>query len=348
MTSEARERSWDAGKPIALFRFTRGNVSWFYTSSDRPEIHNGDTYEPASIWRSSIKQGSERAKLSIKVTLPSTLSVASNWRPYPPSDAIVLTCFVRHVGETDAMAEWVGRVVAPSFDGATLTLTGEPSSTTSRRQGNKRCWQRGCGLALYSQGVGMCNLDPAAVPVPATLTAVDGLVLTAAAFSTSPRSLVAGRLEWLDGSQVIQERAIVAHAGTSVTLDSGSAELIPALAVTAYTKPLYVEATLTAVSGLSLTATAFATLPSGRLAGGYIEWTRASDGLVEFRSIKGHSGSDITLDYGGLDLAVGLQLRAYPGCAHTWADCGYYENRGNYGGDLWMPVKSPFDGNPVW
>lgn len=347
MTSESRERSWSDGQPVALFRFTRGNVSWFYTSGDRPEIHNGDTYEPAPIWRGPIRQGSERAKLSVKVTLPSTLPVAGNWRPYPPSDPIMLTVFVRHAGETDALAQWIGRVVAPVFDGATLTLTGEPSTTSSRSGGTRRCWQRGCGHVLYSLGGGLCNLNPEIVPVPASLTEVDGTVLTGSGFAAAPRSLVGGLLTWLDDEEELQERNIVAHAGPSITLDSGSEDLVVDAVVEAHTRPLYVTATLSAVSGLTLTAPAFGALPSRRLAGGFIKWQRG-DGLVEFRSIKEHSGANITLDYGGLDLAVGLQVLAYPGCAHTWSDCGNHNNQGNYGGDLWMPVKSPFDGNPVW
>jgi hypothetical protein len=255
-----------------LFRFTRGTRSWFYSSSDRTELHNGDTYEPAPISYGSIKQGSERAKLKVKIELPATLPVAANWRPYPPSDAVVLTIFNRHVGETDALVEWMGRVVGPEFDGPLLELTGEPSTTSNRRKGNVRTWQRGCGLVLYGAGNGMCNVDKAA------------------------------------------------HA---------------------------VAASLTAVTGLSLTAAAFGALPAGRLAGGFVEWERA-DGLVEFRTIKGHVGSTVTLDYGGLDLAPGLAVTAYPGCAHNWADCGYYSNQPNYGGDLWMPIKGPYDGNPVW
>lgn len=272
MTSEARERSWSEGAPIALFRFTRGNVSWFYTSSDREETHNGDTYTPAAISRGPIRQGSERAKLSITVTLPATLPVASNWRPYPSCDPVALTIFVRHVGETQALAEWVGRTVSSKFDGAILTLTCEPSATSNRRGGALRVWQRSCGLVLYGQGTGMCNVDRSAHALPATVNTVSGLTVTAAAFSN---------------------------------------------------------------------------LPGGRLAGGYIEWQRA-DGLVEFRTIRSHIDDSVLLDYGAADLAPGLAVTAYPGCAHNWSDCGYFDNQANYGGDLWMPGENPFDGNPVW
>lgn len=347
MTSETRETSWDSGQPVAFFRFTRGTRTWYYTSSDRAEELLGEIYLPAAISRSAIKQGSERAKLSIKVTLPSSLDVAKNWRPYPPAQPIALTCFVRHVGESEALVEWVGRVTSSSFDGAELVLTCEPSQTRSRRPGAQRCWQRGCGLVLYSQGMGKCNLDPEAVPVAATLTAVDGTQLTAVEFTTAPRSLAGGRLAWIDDLEVPQQRNIVAHAADTITLDEAAPDLAIDLAVTAYTAPLYRSATVTAVSGLTLSAPEFGLFPSGRLAGGYIEWLRV-DGLAELRSIRAHSGNSIVVDYGAADLAADLVLTAYPGCAHTWTDCSYFENQSNYGGDLWMPTKNPFDGNPVW
>lgn len=345
MTSEAREASWDNGQPVAFFRFTRGTLQWFYTSSDYLETLNGDTYTPAAIMRStSIRQGTERAKNSIKVTLPSSLPVAANWRPYPSNQAIALTIFVRHAGEDTAMAEWVGRVTSPSFDGAVLTLTCEPSRTRARRQGVQRLWQRPCGLELYSQGLGKCNVNPAAVPVPATLSEASGTSLVATGFAAAPRTLAGGVLQWTEGEDQHQV-AIMTHDGETITVATDPG-LSAGAAVTAYTAPLTKQATLTAVSGLSLTALAFGAFPSGRLAGGFIEWLRA-DGLMEYRSIRSHSGSVIQIDYGAADLAKDLVVTAYPGCAHTWADCVYYENEPNYGGDLWIRTQNPFSGNPV-
>lgn len=347
MTSEAREVSWDQGQPVYFFRFTRENVQWFYTSSEYFETLNGDTYTPAAITRSSIRQGSERAKNSIKVTLPSTLPVADNWRPFPSNQTIAVTIFVRHVGEPVALVDWIGRVTSPSFDGAVLTLTCEPSQTRSRKGGTPTLWQRPCGKVLYGKGHAQCNLDPAAVAVPGTLTSVTGAVIVAAGFAGSPRSLVGGHAEWVDGSGATQQRAITGHSGQTVTLASAIAGMALGAVVTAYTAPLTKAATLTSISGLTLTAVAFGLFPSGRLAGGFIEWTRA-DGLTEFRTVRSHSGSTIVIDYGALDLAVGLVVTAYPGCAHTWDDCVSHENKSNFGGDLWLPVKNPFSGNPVW
>jgi len=187
------------------------------------------------------------------------------------------------------------------------------------------------------------------VPVAATLTAVDEptLTLTSLAFSSAPRSLAGGRVEWLDGSEVLQTVDIISHSGDSIVVSAWSTDFAIALDVTAYTAALYKTATLTAVAGNNLTAAEFAEFPDFRFAGGYVKWVNA-DGLVEYRSIRDHSVDVITIDFGALDLAPGLVLTTYPGCKHNWADCGYYENRRNYGGDLWIPIEDPYNGNPIW
>lgn len=106
-------------------------------------------------------------------------------------------------------------------------------------------------------------------------------------------------------------------------------------------------ATLTEVAGANIRAAAFATLPSGRLAGGFVEWTRA-DGEPEVRSIMAHDGDLVILNYGASDLGENLELTGYPGCKHNFADCrDYFENEPNYGGSVYQPVRTPFDGNPV-
>lgn len=104
------------------------------------------------------------------------------------------------------------------------------------------------------------------------------------------------------------------------------------------------SATLTAVDGLAVAADEFASLPTGRLHGGFIRWERA-DGLLERRDIRAHAGDTITLAYGATDLAADLEVTAYPGCAHNEADCAYFNNSPNYPGIKTMPTVSAFDGN---
>ncbi len=107
-------------------------------------------------------------------------------------------------------------------------------------------------------------------------------------------------------------------------------------------------AELATVNGLIVTAAAFGTYAAGQLVGGYIEWERASDGLVETRTIMAHAGTGIQLQYGALDLAEDLQVKVRPGCSHDYeTGCGYHANQVNYGGCRFKPVKNPFGGSRI-
>lgn len=107
-----------------------------------------------------------------------------------------------------------------------------------------------------------------------------------------------------------------------------------------------VSGTLTAVSGLTVTAAAFAGAPLD-LTGGWVEWTR-DDGVVEHRSIMSQAGGNLTLLYGGAGLAVGRTLVARPGCQQTWAACDARGNTINYGGSVYKPRKDPTEAPMTW
>ena len=343
------EGSWFGGKPVLFYKFARGPITWCYTSADRVMTLGEDEYSPLPIKPPNIRQGAEKGRRSFKVELPRSAAVASNWLPYSPSEVITLTVLCRHVGETETIVEAQGRVVGPVFNDDKLELTCEPTSTRGCRTGSPRRLTVGCDLVLYGRGCGMCNLDPDAVPVPGTLTDVAELTLniTAAEFADAPRSLAGGTVEWTDTEEVLHQVAIVSHSGQTITLESWDAQLLVGLELTAYTAPLKFDATLTALSGLTLTAAEFTSYASGRLAGGFIEWVRA-DGATEIRTIREHSGDAITIDYGALGLAADLVVTTYPGCAHSWAACVELENQINYGGNLHMPLEDPYSGDPVW
>lgn len=107
-------------------------------------------------------------------------------------------------------------------------------------------------------------------------------------------------------------------------------------------------ATIATVQGTTITASAFTSVPNGRLAGGFVQWARPT-GVLEHRSILTHNANAVTLNFGAADLAPSLSLTAFPGCNGTWEDCeDYYQNGDNFGGDLWLPRRSPFDGQPVY
>ncbi|MEO7067440.1 MAG: phage BR0599 family protein [Rhodanobacter sp.] len=242
---ETFELSRFLGRPVRLFRFERQGLVWRYCTSPQDLTIGGVTYLSAQIDRGEIKQTVERAKDKIKITFaylrdpnaptfPVTQDFGNNWNPYTPSDTMRVICMATHIGDTDPpLVEWMGVVAQPEFTDVELTLTCEPSTAIAAalQQGPK--WQKGCYKTVYSTGPRGCGLDPAKFAISATLTAAAGLTMTAAEFATSTLTLAGGWLEWTRSDGLVERRSIMSHAGTSIGLIYGAADLAAGVAVVA-------------------------------------------------------------------------------------------------------------------
>lgn len=353
---ETFELSRFLGTPVRLFVFTRQSQVWRYCTADRDLVIGGNTYYAAQIDRSEIKQTAERAKDKITIKLaylrdpaateyPVTQALGDNWFPFVPSSTVYVTCLATHYGDTDPPAvEWMGQVTQPKFSDVELELTCEPSGGTDRARNQGAKWQRGCWKTVYSTGLRGCNLVAGPIQVAGTLTAVSGSDITAAEFVAQQRTFVGGTAEW-DDAGTPRSANIIAHSGTTLTLDDVTGLAIDS-EVTAYTVPLWTEATLTDVDGLTLTAPEFSSAPFS-LVGGSLTWTNDA-GVIERRSIMSHNGDTITVLYGSADLDIGLDVVAVPGCPRTWAACTDRNNTINYGGAIYKPGKNPTEGSMSW
>ena len=108
------------------------------------------------------------------------------------------------------------------------------------------------------------------------------------------------------------------------------------------------DCTIESVTGSAIVSPDFESFPTGRLAGGYIEWA-TDDGNIERRSVSSHVGDTIVALFPPRGMTAGTVVTAYPGCKHNWQDCDeYFDNGVNYGGDLYAPERSPWNGNPVY
>lgn len=108
-----------------------------------------------------------------------------------------------------------------------------------------------------------------------------------------------------------------------------------------------VAATLSGVSGLVLTSTAYGAYADDYFTGGYVELF--ASGATSRRFITDHTGNDITIQLALPGAAAGVVVDTYPGCAHNLADCNLkFGNILNYGGTPWIPVKNPMGGAPIF
>lgn len=107
------------------------------------------------------------------------------------------------------------------------------------------------------------------------------------------------------------------------------------------------DAVLSAVSGLTLTADAFASAPHS-LVQGWLSWERAN-GVIERRTIVAHAGSTVTLLFGGVELASGLAVSVLPNCPGNWAACSARraDPEMHYGGAIFEPIENPYDGGSM-
>lgn len=99
-----------------------------------------------------------------------------------------------------------------------------------------------------------------------------------------------------------------------------------------------VPATLSAVTGRTVQASAFAAKPDGWFAGGWVEGPGGARRLV----VK-HQGSTLTLFSAWQGLASGAEVTAYPGCDGTESCCASrFGNLLNHLGCARIPQKNPF------
>lgn len=238
---EFRELSRFLGRPVQLYVFARQSVTWRYTSADRDVTVGGHTYTAApGITRSEIRETAERAKnkVTIKfpfltdpdaVQLPATQALGLNWHPYPPSDPVSVTCLSYHADDPDAevIVDWSGRVLQPKITGTMMELVCTPSrAARGAWVGGARRVQRSCDVPVYSQGLGMCNLNPDDWEVEVNVSNVDGLTITGDELERDDGiKWDGGFVQWERDDGIVETRTIRASSGLSITLDYGASSL---------------------------------------------------------------------------------------------------------------------------
>lgn len=238
------ELSPRGGRPRQLFLFMRQDKAWRFAGSDRDMTNGAFTYVRAGISCSEIKETVEKPQDQITITfpyvtdpgateLPPTQALGDNWHPYVPSDKVSVIVMEMHANDPDAQAviRWQGRVAQPKFSKGQLELTCVPrgSNSSKPRQGPK--WGKNCWKDPYSTGLRGCNLVPADFQIDASLTAVNGQVISAAEFAAAPLSLNGAALTWTRADGLVEERPVIAHNGTDLTLLYRGVDLAEALAV---------------------------------------------------------------------------------------------------------------------
>lgn len=219
MSYDSTEQSIQGGAPVEIYTFMRDAKVWRFTSADRDVEVSATTYSKATIRRSEIEAGQEFARAALTLEVPRSFEIAELYRVSPPTS--VVTCMLRqyHEGDGELATLWTGRVLNVEFQGAGARITMEPIFTSARRLGLRRMYQRQCPHVLYSQGPGLCNVDPDDHDVAGTVASIDGFVVEVAAADALPDGHFAGGfLEFAPEAGVVERRFIESHVGAELTL----------------------------------------------------------------------------------------------------------------------------------
>lgn len=220
MTYEAAETSAQDGRPVELYTFTRGTVAQRFTSADRDQAVAGNTYTAAVIMRGRLEQTAEMNRRALTLTVPRDFPIAELYRVSPPSDPVAVLLQRFHLGDVDAQVAtlWTGRVmnVAWGNDLGQATITCEPLAVSMRRNGLRRLYGSMCSYVLGGPG---CRVSLPALAVAGTVSAVSGVQVQAPEFGALPDGHFDGGVLAYEVGAVVERRFIVAHTGSTLTLD---------------------------------------------------------------------------------------------------------------------------------
>lgn len=149
MSFAARENSRSLGEPDTLFRFTSGGAVYGYTDAEQPISFGGVTYQPIPVDRDSVTSSGTLDKTTLKIVMPTDTPVVELFRVYPPSEVVGVTIFQGHSFDLDFKAAWSGKALSCSRAYHKATIACEPISTSMKRPGLRRRYQRGCPHVLY-------------------------------------------------------------------------------------------------------------------------------------------------------------------------------------------------------
>lgn len=208
-----REQSGYGGHPLELYRFALGDMLWLFTSADHEVAFVGDVYQPVFIRRSGFTRTGDARKSSMEIEVAVSNPLALQFRSGWLGRIMTITVYRHHWGDIEYSVQWKGRVVGCRWGRDTATLVCDTASTLFTRAGLRRVYQILCPHVLYEQGIGLCNVDPAAYQFDTTITNVAGNMITVAGGAYPDGYFTAGKV--MIGADY---RLIVSHVANVVTL----------------------------------------------------------------------------------------------------------------------------------
>lgn len=234
------EKSRRKGRPVSLILFVYGDApgAYFaYTTAEQAITHasltdpeTGDPilveYEPIAVTRGNINASGSLDKTALQLRFQRDIQLVELFRVYPPSQVVTMTVREGHVNDPDEeyLVCFAGKVLSVGREGNEAVVACEPVTSSMRRPGPLRNYQRGCNLALYIQGPGLCNADKDAVT---SVTTVDTVGTTSLALADGWNGAIdtskfrKGLVQWTTPAGNTEIREILSIANDGSLLISG-------------------------------------------------------------------------------------------------------------------------------
>lgn len=205
------DESTQDGQLVLLYKFVRGDMNWFYNSTANTISHDGQDWEPASISISVLRQSQEIAKNVITLRFAADHELMDQFKGRMPEQQMSVTVLRGHK-DVGYIVAWKGAVSGAKPDIKYVDLECDPLYIALSADGLPEKFSKNCRYALYGRG---CNVDKTLFAVEATVSLLDGLIMTvpeASAFSDGYFS--GGEIALATGYSAM----ISHHAGTQCTL----------------------------------------------------------------------------------------------------------------------------------
>lgn len=216
MSYNDREISIQGGTPFFLYVFSVGSTVYRFVDLPDDITFDSEDWIHTPIKHGEVGQSSELSKNSMTVEMPLGNEFSNLFIGWSPENVVSFTLLRGHLGETDYLVYWKGRVVSHKLKDQILEFKCESIFTSLRRSGVRARFVRTCRHSLYGRG---CNLNKDDFIVEGLMESYSGLTITVPAAATKTDGWFnGGILEFPDGSY----RAILTHVGDQITINRAS------------------------------------------------------------------------------------------------------------------------------
>lgn len=213
MTYLAKETSAESGAPFFLYQFTIGSTIYRFVDLPNDITFDSNLWTAMSLKHSDVKQSNELSKNSMTVVMPLGSTFADLFVGWSPEETVSFTLYRGHIGETEYLVYWKGRVTSHKLIDKTLEFNCESIFTSLRRSGVRARFTRTCRHSLYGRG---CNVNKTTYAVNGFVDSVSDLTLTISAASGYVSGWFNnGIIEFSDGSY----RSIKTHVSNLITIN---------------------------------------------------------------------------------------------------------------------------------